>query len=154
MQEIIGEICSYILDNLYNDITLEKMEETFYYSRYHLIRMFKDYTGFTIKEFINTVKVLKTIDPLLFSNDTILKIALCGGFNSQEYYSEKFQNIIGISPLKFRNTYKDIDKIKDVNELKLRKQFLIKIKQYQYELLNIANYKIDKKDKVLKLKNR
>ena len=96
------------------------------------------YTGYTIKEFINNVKVLKTIDPLLYTDDTILKIALTNGFNSLEYYSEKFKDVIGTSPLKFRKEY-SIENIDDINELKVKKDYLIKLKIWENELINMPN---------------
>lgn len=146
MESIIQEICKYILNNLYDDITITQLENEFNYNKHYIIRMFKYYTGYTIKEFTNTVKVLKTIDPLLFTNDTILKIALNHGFNSQEYYSEMFNTIIGISPLKFRKEYSRIDEIKDINELKNKKQYILFLNQYKNRLLSNSS-KVEKKDK-------
>ena len=139
MKEVIDEISKYILDNLYDDITLEQMEKEFFYSKYHIIRIFKQYTGFTIKEFINNVKVLKTVDPLLFTDDTILKIALNHGFNSQEYYSEKFQDVIGMPPLKFRKEFSDLENTQDKHVLKLKKEYLDYLGEYQDRLLNIKD---------------
>ncbi len=137
MDNIVKGLCEYILSNLYEDITMEKLENEFYYNKYYLIRLFKLYTGYTIKEFINTVKILKTVDPLLFTDDSILKIALNNGFNSQEYYSEKFQDVLGMAPLRFRKRFRDIDEIKDINELKSRKEYLIYLEEFHNQLMNI-----------------
>lgn len=139
MEKIVMEICKYILNNINNEITMDEIEEVFYYNKFYLIRAFKMYTGYTIKEFINSVKILKTIDPLLFTNDTILKIALNNGFNSQEYYSEKFKNIIGISPLQFRKEYSDIENIKSLNELNAKKEYILSLKQWQNNLLTMSD---------------
>lgn len=154
MEDIIKEICKFVIDNLNDDFTMKQIEKEFYYSKYHLIHLFKAYTGYSIREFANTVKVLKSTDPLLYTNDTILKIALNNGFNSQEYYSEKFQGIIGISPMQFRKEYQEIDLINDIEELKLKKEYLLYLEKYKLDLLSIANNseKIDKFDKVKKLK--
>ena len=151
MENTIKDLCQYILNNLYNEITMDKIEKEFNYSKYYLIRIFKLYTGYTIKEFINIVKVLKTINPLIFTNDTILKIALNGGFNSQEYYSEKFQEIIGISPIKFRKEYNNIDLLDNINELKLKKEYLMDLQKYYDNLIDIPN-NLEKKDKIKKYK--
>ena len=61
MEQVVMEMCRYILNNLDNEITIDKMEEVFCYNKFYLIRVFKMYTGYTIKEFMNNVKVLKTI---------------------------------------------------------------------------------------------
>ena len=137
IEKIIMDICRYILDNLDNEITMDKIEEVFYYNKFYLIRLFKTYTGYTIKEFINSVKILKTIDPLLFTDDTILKIALNNGFNSQEYYSEKFKNIIGMSPFRFRKEYKNISELNNIKELKKKREYLLYLKNFQNSLLKM-----------------
>ena len=139
MNSIIRYLIQYILDNMYDDITMEKLEQEFYYNKFYLIRTFKNYTGYTIKEFINTVKVLKSVNPLLFTDDTILKIALNNGFNSQEYYSETFQNVLGTSPIKFRKNYKDIEETEDLDTLKTKKEYLSGLIEYRDQLLNMPN---------------
>ena len=139
MESIIKDICIYILNNINNEITINELEKTFCYNKFYIIRIFKEYTGFTIKEFVNNVKVLKTVDPLIFTDDTILKIALSNGFNSQEYYSEKFKELIGISPLKFRKEFNCLEKIENIDELKSKKNYLIYLKQYEQQLLNFSN---------------
>lgn len=150
MTEVVKGLCNYIIKNINNEITMDMIEKEFYYNKFYLIRIFKSYTGYTIKEFINTVKILKTINPLVYTDDTILKIALNNGFNSQEYYSEKFRDVIGISPLNFRKEFQNIDKLNDVNALKSRKQYLLYLKQYEQILLN--NYdSLQEQNKVKKL---
>lgn len=138
MENIVKAMCVYILDNLDNEISIDDLEYIFCYNKFYLIRLFKSYTGYTVKEFINYVKVLKTVDPLIFSDDTILKIALNNGFNSQEYYSEKFKDIIGISPLKFRKDFSNLNDVSDVEELKAKREYLMYLSQYQQQLLNLS----------------
>ena len=140
MENIVESICVFLLNNINDEVTVEMLENEFHYNRFYLIRLFKSYTGYTIKEFINYVKVLKTINPLIFTDDTILKIALNNGFNSQEYYSEKFREIIGISPLKFRKNYGDLNSISDLNELKARREYLAYLYQCENQIMNLANY--------------
>ena len=150
MESVIRDICIYILDNIDDEIVINNLEKVFCYNKFYLIRIFKAYTGLTIKEFMNNVKVLKTVDPLLFTDDTILKIALNNGFNSQEYYSEKFKDVIGISPLKFRKEFSNIDNVKNIDELKNKREYLINLKQYNEYLLSFSNT-VDNKTKEKKL---
>lgn len=151
MDKIVMEMCKYLLNNLDHEITMEELEDVFFYNKFYLIRIFKAYTGYTIKGFINNVKVLKTIDPLLFTNDTILKIALNNGFNSQEYYSEKFRNIIGISPIQFRKEYRNIDESSNLEELKGKKKYLLSLKHQRDILLSMSS-SIPQKTKPMTLK--
>ena len=150
MEYIVKELCKFILDNLYDDVTLNKIEEHFYYSRFYLMRLFKECTGYTIVEFVNTVKVLKSMDPLIYTDDMILKIALNNGYNSQEYYSEKFQEVIGVSPLNFRKMFNNIEKVDDIETLEFRKEYLLYLKEYKSKLLNMG-VNLEKIDKVKNL---
>lgn len=151
MDKIVAKLCQYILDNLEHEITMDELETVFFYNKFYLIRLFKLYTGYTIKGFINNVKVLKTIDSLLFTNDTILKIALNNGFNSQEYYSEKFRDVIGMSPFQFRKEYSNIENSNNINELKTKKEYLLNLKQWQLALVGMPD-NIESKSKTMVLK--
>ncbi len=75
-----------------------------------------------------------------------------GGFNSQAYYSEKFQELIGIPPIHFRKEYSNIDLLNDVNDLKNKKDYLMNLNIYYENLLNISK-NIEKNNKVKKLIN-
>ena len=110
MKEVIERLCKYLIISSKKEINITEIEELFHYNRAYLMRAFKEYTGYTIIEYVNMVRVYKTIDPLVYTDDTILKISLNNGFNSQEYYSEKFKDVIGISPLSFRKEYSLINK--------------------------------------------
>ncbi len=102
---IVREICNYLIANINDDISADDIATEFHYNKFYLMRKFKEHTGFTLNEFINECRIYNSTNPLIFTDDTILKIALNNGFNSLEYYSEKFKEVIGTSPLRFRKIY-------------------------------------------------
>ena len=67
-----------------------------------------------------------------------------------DYYSEKFKDVIGISPLKFRKEFSNIDNVKNIDELKNKREYLINLKQYNEYLLSFSNT-VDNKTKEKKL---
>ena len=148
MERVVSEVCQYLLDNLDQKTSLDELEQKFYYNKYHLVRSFKQYTGLTMKEYVNTARVLQTVDPLLCTKDTILKIALNHGFSSQEYYSETFQGVVGVSPMRFRKTFSE--ETKNIRELKKKKDYLLYLKQYQENLYHIGTVE-KQQEKVKKL---
>ena len=137
------EICEYLVNNVNEDINVDQLAEEFHYNKFYLMRRFKDYTGFTINEFINECRVYNSTNPLIFTDNSVLKIALTNGFNSLEYYSEKFKDIIGTSPLKFRQIYSGLlaiaEQSEDPEELKYIKTTLGELQEYQSYLNNIGN---------------
>ena len=48
-------------------------------------------------KYINNKRILNSLNGYK-SNTTILRIALLNGYNSIEYYSEIFRNLVGVSP--------------------------------------------------------
>lgn len=160
-ENLVREICEYIIDNINNDVSLSLIADEFNYNMCHVARKFKDYTGFTITEFINECRVYNTIDPLVFTDDTILNIALMHGFNNQEYYSEKFKDVIGTSPLRFRKVFSILankaSESTNLDELKTIREEFEELKEYQ-EYLNGASFEFVSKEekrmekpKILKL---
>lgn len=139
----IKEICEYIISNINESISVEQIASAFHYDKAYIMRRFKDYTGFTINEFVNECRVYNSTSSLIYTDDSILKIALSNGFNSLEYYSEKFKDIIGSSPLKFRQIYSKLlliaSKSKDAEELRLIKSALTELQEYQIYLNSIGD---------------
>ena len=139
----IYEICDYILNNLDEIVNLNDIEKVFNYNKYYLIRTFKLYTGYTIMDYINYAKVYKSIDLILNTDNSILYVALNSGFNSQEYYSEKFKNIIGLPPKRLKklsdslkNNIDEIEKneiLRIINEINENKNIFYSL---HFNLLN------------------
>ena len=150
-EKIIYEICKYIVLHINEEINIDNLAKMINYNKFYLIRKFKAYTGFTINEFINECRIYNSTNSLIFTEDTILKIALDNGFNSLEYYSEKFKEIIGLSPLRFRKIFTSLlyiaENTDNLNELNYIKAQIENLKAYQ-DYLNsfgmLAEEKLDK----------
>lgn len=100
--DVVSDILDYIDSNLMEDITIQEIAGTFYFNKHYLMKKFKRSTGITITQYVNSQKVINSMKALAYTDDRILKIALNSGFHSQEYYSEMFEKIVGISPNHFR----------------------------------------------------
>jgi AraC-like DNA-binding protein len=64
------------------------------------MRLFKKEMSITINNYINCLKINKSLKFL--QNNTVLNAALNNGFSSQEYFSEMFKKIIGVSPTSYK----------------------------------------------------
>ena len=58
-------------------------------------------TGKTITEYINEVRLKKSIELLKSGNVNITEIAIICGFNDVNYFSRLFKKKYGVSPTKF-----------------------------------------------------
>lgn len=109
--DLIIKILEYINNNLYKKISIEELSNTFHYNKDYIMRLFKREIGFTIVDYINRKRIYNSLQAYKYKNISILNIAISYGFYSQEYYSEIFHKIMGISPMtyyKFINFDRDI----------------------------------------------
>jgi AraC-like DNA-binding protein len=62
-------------------------------------------TGFTFRQYLNTVRVRNAIQQLVNTDDSVTKIALNCGFSSSNYFKDVFKKITGSSPRSYRKTH-------------------------------------------------
>lgn len=101
MSDLVKSVLDYVDNHLYEEITIDKISKIVFFDKGYLMKKFKAEIGISIVTYINQEKVFNSIK-FLYSNDSLLKIALNNGFNSLEYYSEIFSRVLGVSPSIFR----------------------------------------------------
>ena len=116
--ELVCNIIEYINNNLHDEIRIDNLVKRFYFNRTYIMKRFKKEIGISIINYINTMKIYNSLKDLKY-NKSILEIALLNGFNSQEYYSETFKDIMGVSPLTYRKYINYIIKLdnKSINTI-------------------------------------
>lgn len=102
----ISEIAKYINNNYNHKLTLKEISNTFYLSPYYLSRSFKEVTGFTFIEYINSIKVKEAQRFLRESRLNITEISEKVGFESSTHFGRVFKSITGFSPLNYRKMNK------------------------------------------------
>lgn len=121
--KLICQILNYIDTNWCNKLSINDLENRFYYNRYYIMKLFKREIGVTIFDYVNNFKIYKSINEIAISNNSMITIAINCGFNSLEYFSETFKNIVGVSP----SNYKKI----------LNREAIFNIDKYDEVTLNI-----------------
>ncbi|MCP1226017.1 AraC family transcriptional regulator [Sebaldella sp. S0638] len=101
----IKEVFFYIKKNLNNDIKLKSISDNFYSSKYHFSREFKRIKKFTIKEYISTLKIDKSIGLILKKRNSILHTQIKSGFLSSGSFSNSFKKYTGLSPKQYQERY-------------------------------------------------
>ena len=98
-------VIQYIFDNYQNKISNDVLADLVHYSKCYFFTYFKKCVGVTVVNFINEVRLSKSIELLVRSNKNMLEIAMFCGFNSGSYFNECFMKRYHMTPIQFRNTH-------------------------------------------------
>lgn len=91
-----------VLNKPAEDWTVERMAQQAYLSRAQLMRLFKQYVGMGPHAFLNRVRLQEAALLLRKSTDSVLKIALSVGFQSETNFGKSFKKEFGLAPGAYR----------------------------------------------------
>ncbi|MOA45630.1 Bifunctional transcriptional activator/DNA repair enzyme AdaA [compost metagenome] len=102
MHERMSEIVQFINSHYTEELSLHLLADKFYVSPYYLSRFFKEATGFTFVEYLNSVRIKEAKKLLLRSSMKVNLIAKHTGFGSVTHFGRVFKQITGHTPLYYR----------------------------------------------------
>lgn len=98
----IVEIIQYINNHLTEEINIDSLSESFYISKYHMMRQFKAETGYTIGNYINQKRLLYARE-LLKQGEAVTKVYLDSGFKEHSTFVRAYKQMFGEVPSKRGN---------------------------------------------------
>ncbi len=99
---IVQKAKEYIDNNLKEVLSLEQLSEKLNVSPFYLSKLFKEETGDTYINYVNSARLEKA-KKLLGNGELIIKeIAAEVGYNDQNYFSKMFRQRFGVTPTEFR----------------------------------------------------
>ncbi len=96
----VTKIKEYINSNFTDGISLDELANRFYMNKYHLCHIFKEETGLTIKEFVNTRRIARA-KQLLPEYKAVKDLYSVCGFNDYSTFYKTFKRFTGVSPTEF-----------------------------------------------------
>ena len=93
----IEELLRYINHNLTEDLSIETLARKYYLSKYHMMRKFKEETGYTIHNYIISKRLLLARTKIS-EGTPILKAAQLSGFSDYTTFSRAYKKQFGIAP--------------------------------------------------------
>lgn len=102
-KDAIDESIDFMQKNIHQTFFLKELAAAVHISTSHYSTLFKKKTGYTPLEYFNHIKLQKACQYLQFTNLHVKEIAYKLGINDPYYFSRFFSNMMGQSPMEYRN---------------------------------------------------
>ncbi len=96
----------YIESHLTEKVDLNMVAKAVHYSKYHLHRIFSKTVGLTIHEYLLRRQLTEAAKLLVFSERSIIDIAMLSGYESQQAFTKSFTDFYKQPPNKYRENEK------------------------------------------------
>lgn len=101
---VTSKVLTYVEKHLDNALTLGKIAEELNYSKFYIARVFKEDTGLTLYQYIRSRRLNESARKLIETEQSILEIAFCAGYNSQQAFTQAFHQEYECTPQEYRRT--------------------------------------------------
>ncbi|MDY2699473.1 MAG: AraC family transcriptional regulator [Lachnospiraceae bacterium] len=93
----VVEMIHYINENLSKDLTIETLSNKFYLSKYHMMRKFKEETGYSMHQYILEKRILAARNLILTGSPATVASVECG-FKDYSTFSRAYKKLLGQIP--------------------------------------------------------
>lgn len=100
--DILHKTIGFVRENYADKITLEDAAAHVGLSRSYLSTIFKEEMGSSFTDYVNSLRVKKSMELLLNPSLSLAEIADLVGYNDQSYYTKVFTRATGVSPGQYR----------------------------------------------------
>ena len=111
--ERLRGIMQYVEQHYTEEIIQYKVADRFYFTKEYFSRFFKKNTGMTFKEYLMQYRVKQAYTPIVYTERSILDIALDCGFSDARGLINAFKKVYGDTPLHYRKRHMQSDRIKE-----------------------------------------
>ena len=94
-------VIDYIETHYSEAISVTELAKLCYFSEYHFMRFFKKHMNMTCIQYINNVRLEKSVELFEHGNTSIMDVSLSVGFHNLSYFHRAFKSKYHITPLSF-----------------------------------------------------
>lgn len=103
--EAVRHCMLFIHDSYNRKVTLEAIAKRCHLNPSYLCTVFKQYTGETVFEYLNRIRVERAADLLRREDLPVGKVAELAGFHSECHFYKKFKQLLGTTPIAYRKQH-------------------------------------------------
>ena len=100
--EKLIEVAIFIQNNLSGDLRVDRLAELACLSRFHFHRIFIQYYGENIHEYIKRLRLERAAFMLQHTDNPVIEISIQNGYKTQSAFSKAFRLHYGVSPRGYR----------------------------------------------------
>lgn len=101
---VIEAVQNYILEYYDKDIKLSYLAQLYFINPQYLCRLFKASTGTNFSDYVNKVRIQKSMELLSTTSDSIVEISAQVGYNNVTYFNRLFKKQTGTTPKQYRSS--------------------------------------------------
>jgi AraC-like DNA-binding protein len=101
-EELISKIFRFVEQNFSQGCTLAALSEETSYHYVYLSRYFKNYTGISFVDYVNSYRINEACYMLRHTDESIVNIAYDSGFDSLRNFNRVFKRIKGLTPSEYK----------------------------------------------------
>lgn len=145
---LVQEAIDWIEGHLEDEVTLEKISRHIGYSNYHMSRLFKSFTGSTLRNYLVLRRLSRAALYLRDHEARIIDVAVKYHFSSQESFTKSFKHHFGLTPGVYKKSVKAVPLVfkKDIlfpDHLPKRGDFmLVKDEEIKVRLETVPKHKL------------
>lgn len=98
----ISPAINYIDANYDKSLSLSEIAKACHLSVSRLAHVFKEQMGITIIDYLTSVRINRTKELLLSTDQNCTEICFQVGYNNQSYFTRTFKELVGVTPRQFR----------------------------------------------------
>ncbi len=103
--QVMEHVLRYIDQNYAKDITLDSLANYSGYSKWYFSRVFKQYTGVPLMQYLTQVRIANIRQALISDEASVAEICACSGFSSTSTFNRVFKEMNGCTPSEYRAIY-------------------------------------------------
>ncbi|MBD5102286.1 MAG: AraC family transcriptional regulator [Subdoligranulum sp.] len=100
-----NSVLSYIYAHSSEKLTLPRVAEVFFVSESTLSKQLSERTGLTFMKLLNSIRIEKASDYLIYTDLTLDEIAGMVGYVDASHLSKHFSGKVGVTPINYRKIY-------------------------------------------------
>jgi two-component system response regulator YesN len=104
--QIVETARKYIEENYQMKITRKEICDLTYTSPSYFYNLFKQNTGYSLLEYIASIRINKAKEMLARSDMKVYEVALTVGYDDFRYFSKVFKKLVNVNPTEYRDYLK------------------------------------------------